>query len=298
MSDNFYPKMWSDRTLDRMIKELQTTQHMVNAITDYTHLVKGKEADAYIGLKIGSLDYVNMPASDSDVNRPTKSTIQILFDQKKGVPFEVDNIENAQSNINFMTEFAIKAKDGLIKAYDDFILGKIISDSGSKILKSKSNNKITFEDILELKLRLDEAQAPETKRFLVVSPKTLSHLLSIKEFISRDKIADANAMKSGIIGQILGFNVMMLPYIPKVDSTGAISATPGNNTLDVVLAFQSIAFGFGRQQEFGTKIEPKALSACDWVNIWSVFGGTMQEPTFAVTMRDNAPEPSTPPVTE
>jgi len=289
MSDNFYPSMWSNKTLDRMIKELQTTQHVVNAITDYTHLVTGKEVKSYIGPMIGSLDYVDMPADPSDVNRPSKSTVEIHFNQKKGVPFEVNEIDNAQSNINFMTEFAIKAKDGLLKAYDDFILGKLIADAGSKVVKSKSNNKITIDDILELKLKLDEAQAPDMKRFLIISPKTNSHLLGIKEFISRDKIADANAIKSGVIGQILGFNVMMLPYLPKVDSTGAISATPGDNTLDVVLAFQSIAFGFGRQQEFGTMTTPLPLSAAHLVNIWSVFGGTMQAPEFAVTMRDNAP---------
>lgn len=288
MSTAFQPNLWADTTLNDMKRNLQIVQRIVNSITDYTKFVKGKEANGYTGLQIGAMKPVALPASESDVNKPAKGTFRFAFDQHVGSPFEVNDIDNAQTNIELLKHFTKDAYEAILDGYDEFIAKGLITGANKKLKKSDTTgNVITKADIQALRLELNKMRAPLRGRYLLVSPEAESQLLDISEFISRDKIADATAMKEGIIGRVLGFDVLMSPLMPKTDTTGAINATAGSNVKDTLVAYHSLAFGFGRQLEFNAISEPKALLPGAIVNIYSVYGGVIQEPKYAVSLRDN-----------
>ncbi|HOD52918.1 MAG TPA: P22 phage major capsid protein family protein [Candidatus Cloacimonadota bacterium] len=284
----FYPQLWSNKTLNKMKKELETKKRIFSTITDYTPFVLNKEAEGYNGPKLGVLSAVDLPASDSDINDPSKSTISFLFSQKKGVPFVVKDVEESQSNVDLLNHYTEDAKDAILDVYDQFCIKGMIAGAGSKIKKSDSvGNIIVKADILKLMETLDAKKAPQKGRYLVVSPTVKAQILDISDFISRDKILDTSAMKDGVIGTILGFEVIMSNDLPKVNASGLIDATPANNTKDALLAYQSLGWAFGRQKEFGADSLPQPLTPGTLVNIWSYFGGTIQEADFVVSMRDN-----------
>ena len=282
----FHPQLWADKTLNEMKKELENKVHIFSTITDYTPMVLNKAAEGYNGLKIGGLEAVDLPAAESDVNKPVKSKISFMFDQKTGVLFDVEEIDEAQSNVNLMQHFSWQARDKIFAGYDKFCVQQMLQDATTK-LKKPIGNKVVYDTIVALSEQLDNKEAPAVGRFLVVSPTVKSQLLKIPEFISRDKITDTNAVKEGWIGRILGFDVIMRAGLQKVDEDGDISAVANENDKDVILAYQSLGFAFGRQQELKAMSENKTLTPAVRVNVWSVYGGTMQEPDYVVTMRDN-----------
>ncbi len=286
----FFPELWGAKTLEQMKKELETKQRIVNSITDYTPFTVGKNASKYNGPYLGGLSAVDLPASDSDINSLVKGNITISFDEKKGVPFIINDIDEAQSNIAMLNGYTEIAKDSLLDTYDEAIIKEIINNvpSGNrKNLADDTNNKLTKADILTLRKALNDAKAPLKGRFLVVNPDHESDLYDIADFVSRDKIADTSAMKEGVIGRILGFDVLLYSDMPKVDDTGVINSTPANNTKKVCVAYSKLACGFGRQKEFGAKTEDKALVPGTLVNIYSVFGEEAQLPNYSASIRDN-----------
>lgn len=284
----FYPNLWGKKTLNKMKKEQDTKRRIYNTVTDYTEFVEGEHAAGYSGPKIGAVSAVNLPASASDVNDPEKSSIDILFNQHKGVPFIVKNIDAVQQNVNMMEHYTDEAKDAIQDCYDEFCLNGMITEAGTKIKKSDTtNNKVVKADIVKLINILDKKKAPEKNRYLVISADVKSDMLDIEDFISRDKNPNASTMKDGVIGTILGLDVILNTSITKVNASGLIDETPANNTKDVLVAYQKLGWGFGRQQEFGAMDGPSPLEPGTLVNIWSYYGGTKQEPDFIVTMRDN-----------
>ena len=283
----FYPELWGAKTLQQLRKALLSQQRIVNSITDYTPFVKGKAASGYHGPKIASMTAVDLPASDSDINDPSKLSVDINFDQKKGVPFYVKSIEEAQSNINILTNLTADAKDGLLDAYDLYIIKQMILNLASanrKTLADTTDNKLTEADFIAAKKILNNAKAPLRGRFCAINPEHEADLYAISNFISRDKIPDTKAVKDGVIGRLHGFDIILYNDMPKVDSNGVFTGTQDKN---VTLFYSKLAYGFGRQLEFGTSITEKPLLPGKLVNIYSVFGGTIQFDTYAVSYRDN-----------
>ena len=280
MSTAFFPQLWSDKTIEAMIRAFEEKQYIVNSITDYTNFTKNKQASAYNGPKIGHLQAVDLPASSAQTL--TKSAITINFDQKKGVVFSVSKIEEAQTNIKLVDEATTNAKDALIEGYDSFIVHKMINSAGNKTKATESLK----ADFFNARKILNAKKAPRRGRYAALCVEHESQLYSIPEFISADKIKDTNAIKEGVIGRLAGFDIILYQDMPKVtDASGVISETAAQNVKDVSLFYHSTAFGFARQKEFGTAVSTNVLIPADEVNIFSVFGGEKQEADFIVSLR-------------
>jgi hypothetical protein len=288
----FYPEMWGDKTLQAMIRAMRATLRPITTITDYTSRTEGAHASAYNGPIIGSMTAVDLPASSGDVNEPSKSAIQISFDQKKGAPFRVNNIEAAQSNIALLEEFTADAKDAILDAYDLYIVKTMIAGLASanrKVLNDTVNKKLTKADFLVARKTLNAAKAPDKGRYCLVCPEHEADLYEIDDFVSRDKLPNTTAIRDGVIGRLLGFDVMLYNDMPLISSTGLIDATHSyKNVKNVTLFYQSLALGFGRQKSLDSMATNEPLTTSQLVNIWSVFGAKMQKDTYAVSFRDDA----------
>ena len=278
----FFPELWGSKTLEQMKNEPK--KRLVSTITDYTNLTIGKKAKGYNGPKIGYVEAKDMPYTD--FTDPTKTNINFSFDQQKGVGQILNDVDEAQTNLSLLNIYTTNAKDGLLDSYDGFIVSTLISGvSTSNALKLKNaSNVLAKDDILAIRKKLNVAKAPLKGRTLLVNADHESDLYAIPDFVSRDKIKDSVAMQEGVIGRILGFDVILYSDMPLVNADGRLTGTTDKR---VVVGYQSLSMGFGRQKEFGSKVEPKAGLPGDYLNIYSVFGGTMQEVNYAITVRDN-----------
>jgi hypothetical protein len=275
----FFPQLWNDKTLESIINELRDKQRVVNSVMDYTPFCLGTKANAYNGPKLTGLTLQSFPVTTPD--DPSKSSISFNFDQKKGVSFNLSNIDAAQSSVDMMNALIEEGKNTILDGYDAFILAALIDALTDKnTISDTTGHKLTRADFIAARKKLNAAKAPRKGRYCAVHGDLESDLFDIPDFVSRDKILDTTAMRDGVIGRCLGFDVI-LADVPKV--TSAWSRTAG--TLPAVLFYSMAAFGFGRNQEFDSLSAPDAKIPGDVVSLWSTYGGTVQEATYAVGYR-------------
>lgn len=283
----FLPQIWNSKTLQSMKKaQKENRKRVYRTLTDYTPLVKNKAAEAYNGPKIGKLEAKTMPISDSDFINGNNTVINIPFNKEMGVPFIIKNIENAQSNIELLTAYTDAAREGLEDVYDRILVETMLD-------KAKTVNKITFSDstknvlcyndILEARKLLNKAEAPLKGRYLLVDADVESQLFKMEEFKDASKFG-SGILPEGVIGRVLGFDVIMSPSDVLTNTTGGITGTRDKKT---AVFYQSLAIGWGRQQEFNSEYQTNAGAAQKLINIYSVLGAKEQEPDYIVTIREN-----------
>lgn len=280
----FFPELWADRTLGEMIDELRTTQRIVNSVMDYTPFTLGQRATGYNGPKLTGLTVQALPVTTPD--DPSQSAISFSFDQKKGVVFNLSDIDAAQASVDMLMALTKEAVNALLDDYDVFILKAMIaglnSGSGYKnTISDTTGHKLTRTDFLAARKKLNTNKVPTRERYCAISPEFEADLFDIPDFVSRDKIADTTAMRDGLIGRLLGFDVILANDMPKVKNDWSITG----GTLPVVLFYGKPAFGFGRQKEFESKSSPDAKIPGDVVNIYTVYGGVVQENTYLIGFR-------------
>lgn len=280
----FMPEIWADKTLNQILNMLRDQQRIVNSITDYTPFCLGRKATAYNGPKMGALTVQDLPVTTPD--DPAQSAIQVSFNQKRGCVFNLSDIDVAQASVDMLGSCTEEAAVKILDDYDAKILAVMIdglsATAGYKnTISDTTSHKLTLADIRDARKKLNLIKAPRRGRYMAVSPGFEDDLFDIPGFISRDKIADTSAMKDGVIGRVLGFDVILAADMPLV--TNAWSRT--NGTLAVALFYSSYSTGFGRQKEFETKSSSDAKIPGDTVNIYSVFGATVQEATMLIGYR-------------
>jgi hypothetical protein len=280
----FFPEIWNDKTLEAYIRELRETQRVVNSIMDYTPFTLGKKAAGYNGPTLSGLTARALPADDTD--DLSRNGIAIAFDQKKGCVFGLSDIDVAQSDVNQLSELTAQAAEVLLEDYDKYIVGLMVAGlsatAGFKnTIADTTNHKLTAADIKDARKKLNLQKAPRRGRYMAIHPDLESDLFDIPDFVSRDKIADTTAMKDGVIGRILGFDVIVNADIPKVTTAWATST----GDRPVALFYSKAAVGFGRQKEFETKVSPDATIPGDVTNIYSVYGAVVQKANYIIGYR-------------
>jgi N4-gp56 family major capsid protein len=280
----FFRELWNDKTLEAMIREMQETQRIVNSVMDYTPFTLGQKASGYNGPTLSGLTVRDLPADDSD--DPSRSAVEISFDQKKGCVFTLSDIDVAQSDVNQVGELTEQAAQALLDDYDSFLVAAIVAGlsatAGFKnTIADTVNHKLTLHEFKDARKKLNLQKAPRRGRYCAIHPDLAPDLFDIPEFISRDKIADSTAMKDGVIGRCMGFDIIENSDIPKV--TTAWATTAGDRP--VALFYSKAAVGFGRQKEFETKVSPDATIPGDVINIYSVYGGVVQKANYMIGYR-------------
>jgi len=78
-----------------------------------------------------------------------------------------------------------------------------------------------YDEILALKLALDNAKAPRTGRFLIVSPEVENLLLDTDSKIILNTARGDEILTEGFVGRLLGFDIFSTVLLP--DGTNAIA---------------------------------------------------------------------------
>ena len=289
----FNPQIWSAKTVNAMERAMKTRKAVIATITDYTKFTEGTQAEAYNGPIIGSASIATLPASAGDVNSLSNTVLNLPFDQKKGVIFNISDIDNAQTNVNLLNEYTADASDTLLDDYDlevvKTIIGGLTTDGTQRVVLTDSSNLVITEaDFIKAKVYLNSVNAPLRGRTCLICPVHESQLYTISNFISRDKIANTEAVPEGVVGRLHGFDVVLYNSMPKVSTAGKIHATASNNVKNATLFYQSLVCAFGRQKAIGTKVADNALLPGATVNVYSVYGRKIQKGAYGYLVYDSA----------
>lgn len=220
MSLTFIPTVWAARLLSALEKELVYGQTNVSN-RDY----EGDIRVAGNTVKIASVgdvaigDYErDTPIGDPQVLTDSEQTMAI--DQQKYFHFFVDSVDRAQQNVNVLDEAMRRSAWKLRDAADSYIAGLMDvavpagNTIGTLLEPIDPTADTAYEYLVDLGVKLDEANTPLNGRFCVVPAWFHGLLLKDDRFINAGTLRSDRALANGAVGEAAGFTILKSNNVP------------------------------------------------------------------------------------
>lgn len=228
-SGNFIPEIWSGKLIENFY---DATVLAAIANTDYEGEIRrmGDTVNIRTTPELTIKDYVK--GQTLTVENPDKPKIQLLIDKGQYFAAIEDDVDKVQSDINLMDTWTKDASERMKIKIDKAVLAAIVTDvsadnegatagrisnnidlgtTGTPIAITKTN---VLEYIVDLGTVLDEANAPEGDRFLVIPAKMAG-------FIKKSDLKDASltgdgtsVLRNGRLGMIDRFTLYVSHNLP------------------------------------------------------------------------------------
>jgi len=243
--NNFIPAVWSAQLLSALDKSL-VYANLCNR--DYEG-----EISAYGDqVKINSLGDVTVGDYVKNTDIAAAETLTdaqriLVIDQSKYFNFQVDDVDAAQQKPKVMQEAMSRAAYALADKADQYIAGLYTEISGTNTMGSDASPisiavaaaqgvSPAYEKLVDLAVKLDEANVPKTGRWVVIPPWYHGLLLKDSRFISAGTLKTDDVLANGFVGRAAGFDIYTSNNVPNT-----------NNALYKVIAGYSGAWSYAEQ---------------------------------------------------
>lgn len=274
---NFVPDVWSARILTNLSKTA-----VANAVCNRDY-----EGDTAVGdeVKITSIvdptitAYTGADMTPEDIDDASRS---LLLNQKQSFNFYLDDVEAAQA-VNggaILREAIDRASYGLANKLDAYALDVMVSNASASnpdhVIDEVTITSVgkAYDTLVDLAVKLDEADIPQEMRFAVVAPAFYALLLKDDRFVGAGDAAGAVTRGNGLVGEAAGLSIYRSNNIPT-----AASGTSSSNKY--VLVGSTIATTMAEQVR---KVEAYRVEKkfADGVKGLHVYGVKVTRPTGLV----------------
>jgi hypothetical protein len=230
---------WLPEIFSKKVQVAFRKSSVVEAITntDYTgeiaqfgdtvNIIKEPQISVYDYTRHGSITATDL----------TDEELTMQIDQAKAFQFEVDDLEQRFSHVNWQQIASDNAAYKLKDAMDSNVLAAIVAASGINTYGAVDAPVVTGHDsgetdpldvLARLARQLDDQNVPEENRWVVAAPsfyeelaKTNSKLLSI------DYNAGQGSLRNGLVasGELRGFKMYKSNNTPTATGTGSYTGT-------------------------------------------------------------------------
>lgn len=273
---NFLPEVWSKK----LLKIFDKTVVMANLVNrDYEGEITS--AGDVVHVRTFGDVTINNYTRDMTISFQalTDPMVDLTIDQQKYFAFKVDDLDKAQANIDILEGYAARAAIAIRDVVDSRLIGHHANvDSGNVIGTDLAPIALTKDNIYgyitQLGEKLDNSNAPQEGRNLVITPKFKTMLLQSTEFTRATSLGD-NVIQNGYIGNVAGFAVHVTTNNPAVD--------------DVVnlLAFTKDYISFASQVSKIETVRPYNMFA-DAVKGLYLYGSKVMIPTAGAVLKAEA----------
>lgn len=242
---NFIPEVWSKK-LQKIFDRDAVFTKLVNR--DYEGEIKAGGDTVHVR-SFGEITIRSYTREGTlTLDTLTDPMSDLTVDQEKYFAFQVDDVDKAQSDISIMEGYAKRAADAIRRTVDQHLhsqyanvaSGNIIGSSSAPISLTKDN---IYEYIVDMGKLLDQANAPEDGRNLVVDPTRKALLLKSPEFTRATGLGD-KVVQNGRIGEVGGF---------MVHCTTNLNSSSGNVP---IMAFTKDLISYANQVTKMEKVRP------------------------------------------
>lgn len=271
--DNFISEVWSQK----LLKVFDKTVVMAGLVNREFEGEINSAGDVVHIRTFGDVT-VNNYTRDMTISFQalTDPMVDLGIDQQKYFAFKVDDMDKAQANIDILEGYAARAAvairdvvdSRLIGHYADVDSGNVIGTDGSPISLTKDN---IYTYITQMGQLLDESNAPQEGRNLVITPKFKTLLLQSPEFTRATNLGD-NVVQNGFIGSLGGFKVHVTTNNPAV--SGVVN----------LMAFTQDYIAFASQVSKVETVRPYNMFA-DAVKGLYLYGSKVVKPTAGVVLK-------------
>ncbi|HEY0050182.1 MAG TPA: hypothetical protein VGB68_12885, partial [Pyrinomonadaceae bacterium] len=138
--------------------------------------------------------------------------------------FAVDDVDKVQTNANVMAEAMSRAGYGLRDKVDIFLSANhiyvpsanLIGDDTTPIVLTKDN---FYDHLVDLKVKLTEANIPEEGRFAIIPAFGEGLLLKDDRFVAAGTSTSDNVIRNGKIGRAAGMDIYVSNNTPNTAGT-------------------------------------------------------------------------------
>ena len=269
---NFIPEVWSAQLLSSLKKSL-----VFGDVANHDY--EGEISEAGDTVHIVSVsrptiaDYVKNVTS---INPETLTDAErlLVVDQCKYFAFEIDDVDARQAKGGLMTEAADEAAYGLADLADTYVAGLFSAvDAANQISTTAiTTAALAVTGLVNLKVKLDNANVPQQGRFVIVPPWYLGLLLQSDTFVRVDASGSSEALRNGVVGRAFGFDVRM---------SNNVTNTTGDDYR--VVAGHRSAVTFASQINKVEAYRPES-SFSDALKGLSLYGAKLVRPAAAATL--------------
>jgi hypothetical protein len=204
---NFYPTLWKVEGF-RVFGKTAISP----LVTNRTWVDPGGPSEA---VRIPKFQYStavsNIANVSSLVDAPSgvsEATVLLPLDIKKGFFFDVPYLEQESANVPLAENLVIQHSTALAAEVDTQVFTAL---TGTTYVLSGACNKATLVSAVQI---LNENNAPESDRILIVNPAAYSDVLNEGEFARADAIAGNEANRTGRILRALNLEIFMSNCLP------------------------------------------------------------------------------------
>ena len=164
-----------------------------------------------------------------DLNATTQT---MMLSKDRSFTFVIDKLDQDETGdtLEAATALARQVREQVIPEIDTYTLNKMCANAGNKPAALSSSASI-YDEIFAASMALDEADAPETGRVLVVTPATLLRMKTEKDNNGRyqdmiSAVLDEEKRKIGFVGHIDGMDVLKVSAKRLPEKFGFMVAHP------------------------------------------------------------------------
>lgn len=292
-SNTIYGDIVSATTMNALKEQLQHRSYAMTYLWNVSKFAKKGVNTIHIPF-LGS-EKAQTVAIGEAFNAPGKNTAgaySLTINKKAGAPFDVSLDLQEQTYVNFLKEQSRNSSISMLESMDVEILSGLIKSIPTEAKKDFADSTtnvdtISETDFIEARKYLNEKGCPNDKRFCFISPTHEAQIFKISNFISADKISQKTKMPipEGVIGRLLGFDIVVLPYIPKVDKAGNINATTAKNDSFPIIFGHKYSYAWAKQY-VGTLSEQRPLETADRYVPQQTYGDTSIEKSYIFQISD------------
>lgn len=271
--ENFIPEVWSSRLLTSLKRTLIYAQPAITN-RDYEgdiHNVGDTVRINAIG-PVTISDYTkNSNLSDPEELNDAQTTLTI--EKAKYFNFQIDDVDKAQGSPALMDGAMREAAFGLSNAADQYIAALMaasvpsantVGTTAAPIDMSTVTN--AYDSLVDLSVKLDEANVPVEGRFAAIPPWFEGVLLKDDRFVKYGQNAQNERLVNGFVGRAAGFDLMKTNNAPT-----------GGSTYWYALAGVSMATSFAEQVRKTEAYRPEKRFA-DAMKGLHLYGGKVVRP--------------------
>ena len=219
---NFIPEVWSASILESFRNQAVLTglanREYEGALTSGSKI----HIAGIVDVKVKDYKTGVIPAASGGGKQPRTTApdtvadtgIELVIDQEKSFDFLVDDIDRAQSNKSF-DKYTESAGIGLVEDAEAFLTG-LLSTQGTATtgIANPTDWASAYNVVLALRGKLTDAKVPQAGRVLLVNAKFENFLLSDgSKLTAFDKANTTDGLREAIIGRLLGFDVVVSPWM-------------------------------------------------------------------------------------
>lgn len=202
---NFIPELWEQQLLTNFRKNL-VFGNVINR--DYEGTIRN--AGDTVHITSPSAISVNPYSGSVNYEVPTSTSQALLIDQKRYWAFQLEDVDQAQANVNTMQAYMAEAAYALADDVDKHLASLYASAGSTESTASKINKTSSPDSMYGIAVKagqkLDEKNVPRSGRWMVVSPAGYAAMLRDAAFVHATAVAD-QLIRTGEVGSISGFTV-------------------------------------------------------------------------------------------